>query len=600
MNHRRPALSLTHIAATLALVLCAPVAFPAPAYAELASRGYCGEQLTYTLEGEEGNLHLEVEGEGDMTSYTWLQRASEITSVTLPEGLTSICDNAFYRCTALHAIDIPEGVTRVGANTFFGCYSLTDVSLPSTLNEVGRYAFANTGVSYLFFKGSDAGTPLSITGFGYGNICLREVGFGEGHVDIPLNALSPGSVNLAAVSVPKSAARVTSDMLDTLTSISKVYYAGSADQWARVIKTRITYNPLYRAEVEYEADNTVRHSPNTTFAVAAGGGTISPVGCVDASLATKYTLRANSGYELDYVRVDGVVRSADASLEVGGDGHDHAIYAHFVKATQADGPATPASPQTPSGADTPASPQAPEDDPSKLPNPNQSGHQGNPGANTQDPSEAGESDPSQTHSGNPSAPPAKSDDVRIPDDAPPTPGWHEVEGTWEYLQEETLSPLTGWQDINGERYFFTPEGHMVTGWQWIEGKWYYFAASGAMQTGWIFDGTWYFLSNTGVMQEGWLYRDGDWYYLTPGGAIAIGWLWDDGWYYFNQSGAMRLGWLCKNGQWFYLNPGGKMATGWTLINGEWYYFKANGEMLSDAWLWQDAWYYFGPGGNWIP
>ncbi len=43
--------------------------------------------------------------------------------------------------------------------------------------------------------------------------------------------------------------------------------------------------------------------------------------------------------------------------------------------------------------------------------------------------------------------------------------------------------LTGWQDIDGSRYFFSKFGTMRTGWRMIDGKTYYFRKDGKMCTG---------------------------------------------------------------------------------------------------------------------
>ncbi|MDE6692076.1 MAG: leucine-rich repeat domain-containing protein [Muribaculaceae bacterium] len=59
-----------------------------------------------------------------------------ITSVTLPETVTTIKDNAFGHCTGLISVHIPESVTEIGPFAFSGCTALQSVTLPSSLGTI--------------------------------------------------------------------------------------------------------------------------------------------------------------------------------------------------------------------------------------------------------------------------------------------------------------------------------------------------------------------------------------------------------------------------------------------------------------------------------
>ncbi len=61
--------------------------------------------------------------------------------ITVPEGVTSINNNAFNECKSLISIEIPVGVTSIGNYSFSNCQSLTSVTLSNGLISIGDYAF---------------------------------------------------------------------------------------------------------------------------------------------------------------------------------------------------------------------------------------------------------------------------------------------------------------------------------------------------------------------------------------------------------------------------------------------------------------------------
>ncbi|MCD8041193.1 MAG: leucine-rich repeat protein, partial [Clostridia bacterium] len=52
---------------------------------------------------------------------------TSLTSITIPESVTSIGDCAFENCTSLESIIIPDSVTSIGDCAFYGCISLKSV-----------------------------------------------------------------------------------------------------------------------------------------------------------------------------------------------------------------------------------------------------------------------------------------------------------------------------------------------------------------------------------------------------------------------------------------------------------------------------------------
>ena len=65
-----------------------------------------------------------------------------LTSVTIPNSVTSIGESAFSECRRLTSVTIPNSVTSIGDKAFFDCYSLTSVTIPNSVTSIGKEAFA--------------------------------------------------------------------------------------------------------------------------------------------------------------------------------------------------------------------------------------------------------------------------------------------------------------------------------------------------------------------------------------------------------------------------------------------------------------------------
>jgi hypothetical protein len=64
-----------------------------------------------------------------------------LSSITIPEGVTSIEAYTFAYCTGLTSVDIPESVTSIGNYAFYYCTSLTEITIPASVTSIGSSAF---------------------------------------------------------------------------------------------------------------------------------------------------------------------------------------------------------------------------------------------------------------------------------------------------------------------------------------------------------------------------------------------------------------------------------------------------------------------------
>ena len=69
-------------------------------------------------------------------------RRNLLTSINIPDSVTSIGDGAFAECKSLTSINIPDSVSSIGNWAFNRCESLTSINIPDSVTSIGNCAFA--------------------------------------------------------------------------------------------------------------------------------------------------------------------------------------------------------------------------------------------------------------------------------------------------------------------------------------------------------------------------------------------------------------------------------------------------------------------------
>ena len=65
------------------------------------------------------------------------------TSVIIPDGVTVVLENAFYKCSAIKTVSIPASVKFIGHNAFEGCSGLESVTIPDGMKAIDPWTFKN-------------------------------------------------------------------------------------------------------------------------------------------------------------------------------------------------------------------------------------------------------------------------------------------------------------------------------------------------------------------------------------------------------------------------------------------------------------------------
>ncbi|MBO5112050.1 MAG: leucine-rich repeat domain-containing protein [Lachnospiraceae bacterium] len=62
-------------------------------------------------------------------------------TVTVPDGILYIKQDAFFECKTLLKVIFPDGLKEIGDNAFAHCCNLREISFPGTLQKIGAGAF---------------------------------------------------------------------------------------------------------------------------------------------------------------------------------------------------------------------------------------------------------------------------------------------------------------------------------------------------------------------------------------------------------------------------------------------------------------------------
>ncbi|MBR5535369.1 MAG: leucine-rich repeat protein [Clostridia bacterium] len=214
----------------------------------LASGKYDG--ITWEIDS---NYTLTITGTGEMTQMPWrdsynnlmsqirtikigegitsigayaFQDCSSITGVTIPGSVKNIGRDAFNNCTSLKTVYISEGVEVIGDNAFFNCISLSWVNIPESITKVGHSAFQNCSslTSATLPAGVELGSLIYTDCSNVNNIVIE-----EGVEAIPSYTFYGTAIT--SVNIPESVTGVGANAFGNCTRLTDVYLSVSQSKW---------------------------------------------------------------------------------------------------------------------------------------------------------------------------------------------------------------------------------------------------------------------------------------------------------------------------------------------------------------------------------
>ena len=208
--------------------------------------GYTGSTGNIIIPSELGGKPVTAIGE-----KAFFQNKT-ITSVKIPEGVTSIGNSAFAQ-TNLTEVEIPKSVKNIERYAFNCCYNLEEVTIPGGVQRTGNYAFA---------------------------YCtrLKQVIISDG-VEIIGTSAFYGCSSLTEVTIPKSVTSIEYEAFTDCDALKTVYYGGSQTDWGKI-------------SIGSENDP-LKNAPNIIFAIQESNGFAYTVTGDEATI-TGYTGSARS------------------------------------------------------------------------------------------------------------------------------------------------------------------------------------------------------------------------------------------------------------------------------------------------------------------
>ena len=209
----------------------------APKAKALAATGQCGDNVYWNFDSSTGALTISGTGATyDYSPYSNtnpFHESSDIITISIAYGVTSIGTGLFPYCTELESISLSNSVKSIESQAFLGCSSLTSMTIPDSLTSIDILAFEQC-YSIEFFRVGPNNNKYSSDSFGclYNKNKTQLIRYPSGNVQKDFTVESSvtsigsfafsGSHSLKSVTIPNSVTVLGNDAFNDCSALRSV------------------------------------------------------------------------------------------------------------------------------------------------------------------------------------------------------------------------------------------------------------------------------------------------------------------------------------------------------------------------------------------
>ncbi len=250
---------------------------------------------------------------------------SSLDNVVIPNTVTNLGVSTFVYCTGLTSVTLPSGLTTLPSSTFQGCSSLGSVTLPSGITTIDMDAFYNCS-SLTSLTLPSGLTTIGTRAFAYCSL-LGNMTLPEGLVTINGNAFL-GCTTMTSITIPSTVTSIGAFVFVGCSSLTEIVVASANANYASLagvlfnkdFTTLINY-PTGKADATYAIPSGVVSILNNAFRDNLSLAAVSIPSSVTSILEYSFRSCLNLTLTIDpantaYAIVDGVLFTEDMTTLV--------------------------------------------------------------------------------------------------------------------------------------------------------------------------------------------------------------------------------------------------------------------------------------------